>query len=276
MSAGAFGGDAEHKAALLARLDRHIHAGTLCRGATAWDGTGGTPRGVVARSVDSAVYQALTGYPAALAELLDPLFSLLPDDVGAAFARDWLTVVTPGADLACVPTLIVLDLLSGPAAIAGSVTALHQAVLQGNVVPRARWAAVRAELIAQADAERDEVRRQHLALAEAACWPASSSRSILTSMAEIWCAIGDAEEDPSWSREDAARAQAMLESLWVEHRSAQEAGCTIHFPSLFAERDADLAHRFEANLILVNRRHLARRQKLADIVLTWLEAAVPI
>jgi hypothetical protein len=272
---GAFAGDPARKAALLATIERHIGLGTLRPGLTAWDGTGGTPLGVVVCGSDAADYTAQTGYPLALAELLDPLFSMLNGEEASRFAREWLAVVAPGADLSGVPTRIVLSLLPDGEPLVDAIIDLHRSVLEGESVARGTWSAARKALLAALDQEPDGPRRLNLALAEAASWPATTSRSILTAMADIWCSIPVAAENSDWTEADEDRAQTVLKSLWDEQRAARETGVHVDYPALFAERDGELARRFETNLALANSRYQERRRALAAIALSHLAATTP-
>jgi hypothetical protein len=93
-----------------------------------------------------------------------------------------------------------------------------------------------------------------LALCETAAWPARTSLSILHSVATAWCNMVEEESHPEWSRDDRRRADMMLRQIWDEQGPAREAGEDPSYPALFAERDPDLARRFEANLIRNNQR----------------------
>lgn len=276
----AFHGDAALQARLVAQLERHRADGTLTIGETRWDGDRGSPLGVLTHDTSIASLATLTGYPLALAGLLDPVAAIIraPDAAGR-FAREWLSAPAAGADLAAVPGLIVLDLLDQlppdlvDIAVVAQVAGLHRAALAGDCVPRAQWTACRQAIMEQDDLEDDEARSAALDMIEAAAWPTRGSRSVLATMIMAWCRLAEYEDQSDWTAADEARAQAMLRSLWDEHRERREAGDVISYPTLFAERDPTLASRFEANLNQANRRYLARVDMATTLVIDRIASA---
>ncbi|MBB4153557.1 hypothetical protein GGQ80_001459 [Sphingomonas jinjuensis] len=270
----AFHGDPALQSQLVSRLGQHRADGTLIIGDTRWDGARGSPLGVLTHDTSIVSLATLTGYPLALAGLLDPLAAIIrgPEAAGR-FARQWLSTAIAGADLAPVPALIVLDLLDHlphdiiDCAVVTQVGRLHRATIAGESLPRAAWNACRQAIIEQDDVEGDEARSAVLDLVEAAAWPTRGSRSVLATMIMAWCRLAEYEGRSEWSAADEDRAQAMLRSLWDENRGRREAGDVICYPALFAERDPSLASRFEANLSDANRRYLARVDMAATLVI---------
>ena len=276
----AFHGDAALQARLVAQLDRHRAEGTLTIGDTRWNGDRGSPLGVLTHDTSIASLATLTGYPLALAGLLDPVTALIRDpDAAGRFAREWLAAPTAGTDLSPVPGLIVLDLLDRirpdlvDQAVVAQVAGLHRAALTEECVPRAQWTACRQAIMEQDDIEGDEARSAALDMVEAAAWPTRGSRSVLATMIMAWCRLAEYDDRSDWTAADEERAQAMLESLWDEHRERREAGDVISYPTLFAERDPTLAARFEANLNLTNSRYLARVDMAAALVIDRIASA---
>ena len=276
----AFHGSQARKTELLERLDRHVAAGMLVIGATAWDGVRGTPLGVLARSVEVDAFAEATGYPLALAGFLDTWTALIRDpDAATAFARDWIARVPPGADLGAVPTRVIIDILGrvapthGSAEIVARLRRLHERALVDGGTTRDEWAVLRRDIVTAADAARDELERAALTLCEVAAWPARSSRSILASVASAWCAMVEFETADDWSGADRHRAQELLHALWEAHADDRAAGQYVDYPALFAAREPDLAAGFERDLARTNRMHGDRVVAIGQIVLDHMASA---
>jgi hypothetical protein len=260
----AFHGDPATKTRLMDQITRHAQNGTLVPGATFWDGSRGSPLGILTQGGDAAGLADVCGYPLALAGLLDPWTAVMTDpDSACGFAREWVERAEPGADLSNVPTRIVLAVLDRvtpdeqTAAIAHALKGLHHADLAGTSARRSEWAALRQQILAVQD-NAPETASPLIELYEMASWPARSSHSILSSLGRAWCNLVELEPTPDWSEEDRARADALLKQLWGESSAQREAGDDISYPKLFAGRDPDLAARFEANLRDVNQRYETR------------------
>jgi hypothetical protein len=272
----AFHGNPAVKATLLARIDRHLAAGTLVFANTAWDGERGSPSGVTSESVDPTVYSQLTGYPVALAPLLDALAANPTVTFDApAFVRNWIAVVRPGAILSDIPAELMMYMLSDPrVAAADPVNAamlidLHRRDRGGTPPPRREWAAARQAILAMAAPGSTPA----VSLMEAGAWPAASGRSSLTSAFAAWRRLQAMIDDPTWPPEDERRKEEIFEAMWTEQAPARAAGTDISYHTLLVERDPDLAERFLANLRRVNALAIGAAEQLAGFTIARLEAA---
>lgn len=276
----AFHGDATLQDRMVAQLARHRADGSLTIGETRWDGRGGSPLGVLTHDTSIDTLATLSGYPLALAGLFDPLADLIRDaDAAFHFCTAWLAGPEAGANLSTVPASIAIDLLDllDPALVVGTpiadVRALHRRTAAGDDVSRAEWSACRTAMIAIGDAKGGNVPRPALDLLEAAAWPARDSRSSIATMVAAWCNLAEFDDSDDWTAADEEHAQAMLRQLWDENSDRREAGAAISYPTLFAQRDAALAERFEANLDHVNRRYQLRIGNATTLVLARLQGA---
>ncbi|MGN5374463.1 MAG: hypothetical protein DI632_05925 [Sphingomonas hengshuiensis] len=277
--AGAFGGDAAVKTALLDRLARHRLAGTLLWGATRWDGDAGTALGVSIAGTDPATYAAAFGYPLALAALLDPLA-----DTGgagfdpAAFVTDWVAVVRPGADLAPIPTLLMLDMLDDPdlrrlcPGEMAMLAALHRADADGAPRPGVEWRAARAAILA-VDPGDDRERRAALDVAEALAWSGGAGRSTLTAMLGAMRHLRAQSRRPEWPQAEEDRAIAQLQALWTDAMPERERGQAIDYRARLTARDPGLAQAFFANLDTTNDAVMQVGRDLAARCIERLRAA---
>lgn len=274
----AFHGDAALQDRLVARLAQHIADDTLTIGETRWDGHGGSPLGVLTHDTSIDALATLTGYPLALAGLLDPLAAHIGNpDTARPFCTAWLAGPAPGDDLSAVPARIAIDLLDrlDPAPVAAALVAgvreLHRRSAAGDTVARTEWSACRTAILTLGDTGLGDAARATIDLLDAAAWPARDSRSILATMIAAWCRLAEFDPIDDWTAADEDRAQAMLQGLWDENRDRRDAGEHIPYPTLFAERDPVLARRFEANLEKVNHRQQARVEAAAALVLARMQ-----
>ena len=268
--AGAFGGDPEVKAALLARIDRHLVAGTMTYGETAWTGDSGSALGISIEDTDPAAYAAAFGYPLPLAALLDPLIRDLSDggDV-ATFVQAWVSTVTPGADLSKVPTRLMLYMLDDPRlrgiddALADRLVELHHRDLDGIPAGRGEWSAVRQGILAAKQDGDDRDIAFAIWLLEVAAWPAGRGRSSLVDAFGAWRQLQAVFDDPEWSREDERRKEAKMKALWYAHAPGPDRG-EVDLAALFEAFDPELSRRSIRNLHRANNYVRGAASLLAD------------
>ncbi|KQN00086.1 hypothetical protein [Sphingomonas sp. Leaf25] len=251
---GAFGGDPNVKAALLARIDRHVADGTMTFGDSAWTGDGGSALGVSIAGIDPATYAAAFGYPLPLAALLDPLARDLSEAGDApAFVRSWVSTVTPGADLSGVPTRLMLYMLDDPRlrgiddALADRLVGLHCRDLDGSPGDRGEWSSVRRSILAAKQDADPRATAFVVGLWEVAAWPAARGRSTLVATFNAWRQLQAIVDDPEWSREDECRKEAKMKALWYAHAPAADGG-EVDLAALFEASDPALARRSNRNL----------------------------
>jgi len=193
MSIIAFHGDPAIKSDAVARLRRHIDAGTF-RYNPPWDNHGATALGAIAEDGGAEAYSERLGFPLALAAILDQLindgYGKLDDAI--AFALEWLEGTPVGADLSQVASSTLLVILSEPGLLELTggdarmeqarlgVLDLHSRAMGGEDISRQTWKAARSEALAASDAaENDPLLRGAGAVAEAAAWPATM-RTVLS------------------------------------------------------------------------------------------------
>ncbi len=283
MNAGAFYGDPAPKRALLDTIDRHQAAGTLVFDGTVWDGLRGSPLGIAIEGDDPAAYAQRYGVPLPLAALLDPLMLSIPDDrLPAQYVRDWVEAIEPGADLAAVPSRLVLRMLATPEAqgvddeLAERLAALHRRDAEGVPPPRDAWTAVQHAILCRAVPDADTVQATALGLWEACSWSARRGRSVLVLAFAKWAPLRARGATGNWSAEDAERARTTLQTLWDEQAPARAADTAIDYPALFEARDPLLAAGFVAHLTRTNARFLESGTILADWCLACFGEAAPV
>lgn len=276
----AFGGDATVKSSLLGRLQSHVADGTLRFGATAWDGRGGTPLGVSTRGGDSADYAAQFGYPLALAGLLDPMTAYASPDRASDVALAWVDRVAVGADLSSVPGRIVDHLLGAMGAdrlaapYRAELRQFHHAETSSAPPARRDWADLRARLeqaVEAAPAASDA--RAALAACATACWPLTTSSSVLPTLLAVWVRDVNRLPDPEFSEEVRARSHAMLDEIYRETQPQRDADEPVDIPAMFRARAPILSAAFEAQLARSTARFHDRAHAVPDMVLTHLVAA---
>lgn len=276
---GAFLGDPAVKAALLERLHAHAANGTLRFGATAWDGRGGSPLGVSTQGGDCVDYAAQFGYPLALAGLLDPMTAQASPDQAVDTTLSWVSCVDVGADLSPIPERIVGHLLSAmdvdrlAAAYHGELFALYRAEASGASPARSIWAELRKRIAQAVEAEAPHS-DAHAALTACAtaCWPLTTSRSILPTLISVWLQDANRSIEAAFDLADRSRAQAMLDAIYQETQSQRDAGQPVDIPALFRARAPLLAASFEAQLARDNARYLDRVRTVPAMVLGHLAA----
>ena len=276
---GAVGGDPAVKAALLDRLRAHVADDTLRFGATAWDGRGGTPLGVSTRGGDSADYADRFGYPLALAGLLDPMTAYAGPDRAVDAALAWVERVPPGADLSPVPERIVDHLLGEMAAdrLAVSCRAelgqLYRAEASGTPPARRDWAELRRRIERAAEEEPPSSdARVALTACATACWPLTTSSSVLPTLIAVWLKDASRVPDPEFGEAVRERAHGMLDQIYRETQPLRDAGEAVDIPARFRARAPALAAAYEAQLARANARYIDRARSVPDMVLAHLAA----
>lgn len=277
---GAFAGDPAIKAALCARLESHAANGTLRFGPTAWDGSGGTPLGVSTRGGDSTDYAVSYGYPLALAGLLDPMTAHAAPDRAVDAALTWVACIDAGADLSEVPQRIVDHLLAAmhadrlAAPFRDELRRLHLHERAGKRLTRSDWAGLRSRIERALEAEPPSSDgRTALMACATACWPLTTSSSVLPTLISVWLNDVNRDPEPQFGEVLRQQAHATLDEIYRETQPQRDAGAHPDIPALFRARAPVLAAAFEAQLARNNARYLERARSVPDMVLTHLTAA---
>lgn len=276
---GAFAGDPAVKAALLDRLHAHAADGTLRFGATAWDGRGGSPLGVSTQGGDCTDYAAQFGYPLALAGLLDPMTAHASPDRAVDTALSWVSCVEVGVDLSPVSERIVDHLLTAMDVdrLAPSyhveLSALYREEASDAPPARRTWSELRERIAhaAEAAAPRSDASTALTACATA-CWPLTTSSSILPTLISFWLKHGNRGIEAELDSAGRARAQAMLEVIYQESQPQRDAGQHVDIPARFRARAPLLAAAFEAQLARDRTDYLDRARTVPAMVLGHLAA----
>lgn len=276
----AFGGNSAVKSALLDRLKAHAANGTLRFGTTAWDGEGGTPLGVSTQGGDSLDYATRFGYPLALAGLLDPMTAHASADRAVDAALAWVDCVAVGADLSPVPERIVDHLLRQmdadrlAASYCGQLRQLYRAERSATPPRRRDWADLRnsIEQAVEAEPPGSDARIALIACATA-CWPLTTSSSVLPTLFSIWIKDAHRVPDPEFGEVVREQSHAMLDQIYRETQPQRDVGEAVDIPALFRARAPTLAAAFEGRLERANARYRDRARSVPDMVLAQLAAA---
>ncbi|WP_294242229.1 hypothetical protein [uncultured Sphingomonas sp.] len=258
----AFHGDPAVKAQALAKLRRHIAAGTFVY-FPAWEDGKANVIGAIVEADDTPRYAEMLGYPIALAETLPKFINdgFRPQDAAAAFAEAWLERTPVGADLSRIVSQLALALLDDAdlAAITGrhpelehcrlGILDLHRRVVGGETPDRKAWKTHRLAAVAATDGLGDaELDRLAGNVVEAAAWPgtmrtvlrdtlsASGSLHLRRSLVEI-----------GWTMEDESRVFHIREQAEKDGYKAEFSGLDRLFAILDADHPA-LAGGFRARL----------------------------
>jgi len=149
------------KAELVARMQAHYDADEILKGATGDNGKGCTVWCAL-NDYNHEAFPATLGLPVWLAKLLDQIFESLPADEARQFSQDWPKAIAEGADLTLVKNQFLHALLVDPehGVIRHSpdspeifaVAALHQRVIDGEIVSEDEWRSAAEEAAAAARA----------------------------------------------------------------------------------------------------------------------------
>lgn len=191
MAIRAFHGDPAIKEGALARLRRHVEAGTF-RFGPAWSEQGASALGAAIEGDDPRIYSERLGYPLPLVLILDAIVNEFPNLAEAAsFAEAWLERTPVGGDLSRIVPETLIAILDDPSLAQITARAprveqarqavldLHRRALGGEEVTREQWKTARSAALAANDEEGlDRVVRAAGSVAEAAAWPAAT-RTVL-------------------------------------------------------------------------------------------------
>ena len=97
----AYHGSEWNKVAILAQLRRHAEADEIIKGQY-WENGKGCAVGCTIHSGKHAEYEPRFGIPEMIARLEDVIFEGLPNGESKKWPIDFMSAITPGADLSCV------------------------------------------------------------------------------------------------------------------------------------------------------------------------------
>ncbi|MBA4750665.1 MAG: hypothetical protein H2055_00360 [Sphingopyxis sp.] len=263
MAVTAFHGDLAVKEQALARVRKHIAAGTF-RFSPAWGDMGATAMGSVIEGDDPQLYADMLGYPLPLVMDLDSLSNNLAHAAGdpspTAFAEAWLEKTPVGADLSRIVPEMLIFTLSDPALVAQTVQdptveagrkdilALHRRSLEGETISRKTWQEARAAAVAASDKASDRMIRKAALVVEAAAWPATM-RTVLrdTVSARGSMQMSHALNAIGWTDDDEKRVFQLMEAAAEqgEHADIEGVG-RVH--AVLGPKDPVLAARFRERI----------------------------
>ncbi len=253
----AFHGDPAIKADALARLRRHVAAGSFVY-FPAWEDGKANVIGAVVEADDTPAYAERLGYPAALAAAL-PMFvnAFRPLEEAAGFAEAWLERTPVGADLGGIVSQLLLSLLDQPALVElttrhpqveesrQAIMALHRHALAGDQPDRKAWKTARLAAVAATDGIGDiALERQAAGVVEAAAWPGTMRTALLDTVN----GLGSFElrlslADIGWTEEDESRVFKIRDQAEKDGYKAEFSGLDRVLAILDADHPA-LAERF--------------------------------
>lgn len=257
----AFLGDPAVKAQALARLRRHIAAGTFVI-FPAWEDGKANVIGALVEADDKHAFSEQYGYPVALATALEGIvnaFKFGPDAEG--FVDAFFERTPVGADLSLVVSQVLVSLLNRSEVVAQTVrhaevercrqavVALHDRVIAGGEPERKEWKSERMASIAASDTIVDNV-HLHMAglIIEAAAWPAT----MRTVLHDTLGACGRFESRSvmdaiGWTEADESRVFKIREQAEADGRMAGLSGLDRVLGLLDAD-DPELARGFRERL----------------------------
>lgn len=266
----AFAGDAARKSVLLDRIDRALADETLSFAPSA--GMRADPIAAAIDGGDPSDYGQAFGYPPALVGAMPRVAERLDEDGAMRFVRDWVSVVTPGADLSGIAAQLMLDLLDDPclrhgdAVLTGRLIALHR---RPGPSPE-EWTALRRDVVRRANASTDPAEQATITVWEEACWPVGSGRGVLAATFVAWHRLGGFA--PGWSVDRETETFVLLEQLQQAHDASGDITPPDYAAALRRARP-DLADGFERNLDFINGRALDRARLFATRMIRLLADA---
>jgi hypothetical protein len=258
MTSIAFLGTAAVKEQALARLRSHLNNGTFRYGAP-WGDDGASAMGSVIEGNDAQAYADLTGFPLALAMVLDKIvLEIRDEDQSKAFAVDWLERTPVGADLSRIPGNCIVHLLVEEIIVEiaqrdpetekarRAVLALHRRALDGDIPTRREWKSIRTSAISASDAVSDAELCRVSRMIESAAWPTTMGTVLSDTLsARNGLDIEFAFRRVGWTEDDESEVFRRLEA-------AEEVGRVIRgVPAAYAflsESDPGFAQRFQARI----------------------------
>ncbi|MEH3038278.1 MAG: hypothetical protein PGN23_17565 [Sphingomonas adhaesiva] len=246
---------ATRRSRLLARIDRIM---------SVEDERPAAPLATALAGDDAADLRRFLDLTRTVIDMIDAIAAAMrTPDAARIFVRGCVAARPSGPRARDVANSLMIDMLDAPEArywrgdVAAMLIDLHR---RGG--SDAEWKAARDAVLSAADTAVDPQQDAVAALWEAAAWPADEGRSVLSSTFRAWRGLELYADH--WSREQEARAQATLETIWQAQEERRARGEHPDYPALFRDRDPALFDGFERNLRWVNRHGQVRVKALAQ------------